>query len=69
MAIQVFGLKSTSHGKCDLKNSYFEVRLTMWKGFQAKNGISMENMNLNLLQTGPSLKTRLSLYLALTLTK
>ena len=37
--------------------------------FRPKSWIPADNMNLNLLQTGLSLKTRLSLYLALNLTK
>ena len=39
------------------------------KWFSGQSWIPTENMNLNLLQTGQSLKTRLSLYLALPLTK
>ena len=38
-------------------------------GFPGKKLNTHGNMNLNLLQTGLSQKTRLSLYLALTLTK
>ena len=34
--IQLFGLTTTTHGKSDLRNLYFEVRFTMLSGFQAK---------------------------------
>ena len=48
-----------------MKKIFFEVRFTMGSGFQAKSWIPTENMNLNLLQTRLSLKTKLSFYLAL----
>ena len=65
--IQPFGLKTTSHGKPDVMNSFLMSDLPCEVVFRLKNWILVGN--LNLLQTGLSLKTRLSLYLALTLKK
>ena len=67
--IQLFGLKTTLHGKSDLKNSFLRSDLPCEVVFRPKSWIPMENMNLNLLQSGLRLKTRLSLYLTLTLTQ
>ena len=67
--IQFFGLKTTSHGKPDLKNWFLRSDLPCEVVFRPKSWIPAENMNLNLLQTRLSLKTRLDLYLALSLTK
>ena len=36
MGILFFGLKTTTHGKCDLKIWILEVSFIMWSGFQAK---------------------------------
>ena len=67
--VQLFGLKTTSHGKLDLKNEFLSLGLPCEMVFRQKSCILAENLNLNLLQTGLSLKTRLELYLALILTQ
>ena len=67
VGIQLFGLKTTSHGKSDLKNHILKSHLPCDMVFRPKSWIPEENLNLNLLKTGLSLKTRLGLYLAQTL--
>ena len=65
--IQPFGLKTTSHGKPDLKNSFSRSDLPCKVVFRPKSWIPAENVNL--LQPRLSLKTKLSLYLVQTMTK
>ena len=59
--IQLFVLKTTSHGKSDLKNEFFRSDLTCEVVLRPKSLIPAENFNLILLQTRLSLKTRLRL--------
>ena len=68
VGIQLFGLNTTSHGKPNLI-FIFEVTFTMWSCLHAKKLNTRRESYLNLVQTRLSLKTRLSLYLALTLKK
>ena len=49
--IQVFGLKTTSHGKSDLKTHILRSDLPCEVVFRPRSFIPSENMNLNLLQT------------------
>ena len=65
----LFGLKTTTHGKSDIKCEFLRPDLPCEVVFRTKSWIPADNMSLNLLKTGLSLKTSLSLYLALTLTK
>ena len=65
---QFLGLKTTFHGISDLRWHILRSDLP-FTVYRPKSLIPAENMNLNLLQTGLSLKTSLSLYPALTLTK
>ena len=67
--IQLFGLKTTSQGKSDLKIWIFGLDLSCEVVFRPKNWITAENLNLTMLKTRLSLKTKLGLYLVLTLTR
>ena len=67
--IQLIDRKTTSHSKSDLKIWIFRSDLLSEVVFRPKSWIPVDNTNLNLLQTGLSLKTRLDLYLALSLSK
>ena len=59
--IQLFVLKTTSHGKSGLKNSHLMSDLPCEVAFRPKSWIPADNMSLNLLKTGLSLKTSLCL--------
>ena len=48
--VQLFGLKTTSHGKLDLKNEFFRSGLPCEVVYRPKSLINAENMNL--LETG-----------------
>ena len=66
VGIQLFGLKTTSQGKSDHKNAFLRSGFPCEVVFRPKSWILV---NVNLMQTGLSLKTTLSLYLVLTLTQ
>ena len=69
VGIQLFGLKSTSYGKSDLKNELLWSGLPCEVVFRPKSRMPTENMKLTMLKTRQRLKTRIGLYLALTLIK
>ena len=49
--IQLFGLKTTSHGKPDLKNEFSRSDLPCEVVFRPKSWIPIGNMNLTMLKT------------------
>ena len=57
-SIQLLGLKTTSHGKPDLKNWFLRSDLPYEVVFWPKKWILVANLNFNLLQTAISLKTK-----------